>query len=155
GVATPSSALPHAAAIQAAFGKHDISGIQAHTGADAAASAKEMGAEAYATGDHVVLGGGADLHTVAHEAAHVVQQRAGVHLKGGVGAAGDRYEQHADAVADRVVQGTSAEGLLDEMTGGKTDRAPSGGVQRKPADWNGADINNILALPTGWFSTSW
>lgn len=156
GVATPSSSLPHAAAIQASFGRHDISGIQAHSGAEAAASAKEMGAEAYATGDHVVLGGGSDLHTVAHEAAHVVQQRAGVQLKGGVGVAGDRYEQHADAVADRVVQGKSAEGLLDEMAGGKTGGAPSGGgIQRKPADWNGADINGILALPTGWFSTSW
>jgi hypothetical protein len=29
---------------------------------------------------------GADLHTVAHEAAHVVHQREGVQLKGGVGA---------------------------------------------------------------------
>ncbi len=52
------------------------------------------------------------LHTAAHEAAHVVQQRAGVHLKGGLGEAGDAYEQHADAVADAVVRGESAEGLL-------------------------------------------
>ncbi len=32
-----------------------------------------------------------------------------------VGAAGDRYEQHADRVADAVVRRDSAEGLLDEM----------------------------------------
>jgi hypothetical protein len=30
----------------------------------------------------------------------VVQQRAGVHLKGGVGEAGDAYEQSADAIAE-------------------------------------------------------
>src|SRR5262249_8356100 len=34
--------------------------------------------------------------------------------KGGVGAAGDAYERHADAVADRVVAGESAEDLLDQ-----------------------------------------
>jgi hypothetical protein len=78
-----------------------------------------MGAQAYATGNHVVLGGNADLHTAAHEAAHVVQQRSGVQLKGGVGQVGDAYEQHADAVADRVVQGKSADDLLGAL-------APSG-----------------------------
>ncbi|HEX3763823.1 MAG TPA: DUF4157 domain-containing protein [Kofleriaceae bacterium] len=117
GTATPASPLPHADRLQRAFGRHDISGIQAHTGGDAAASAHAMGASAYATGNHVVLGS-SDLHTVAHEAAHVIQQRAGVSLKGGVGDAGDRYEQHADAVADLVVQGKSAEAMLDTMAGG-------------------------------------
>jgi hypothetical protein len=115
GVATPSSPLPFSDTIQRAFGRHDVSAIQAHTGPDAAASAQAMGADAYATADHVVLGRGADLHTVAHEAAHVVQQRGGVQLKGGVGAAGDTYERHADAVADRVVAGQSAEDLLDQV----------------------------------------
>src|SRR6185436_12779811 len=85
-------------------------------GAEAAHSAKSMGADAYAAGDHVVLGK-TDLHTVAHEAAHVVQQRGGVQLKGGVGQAGDVYEQHADAVADKVVAGESAESLLSAMAG--------------------------------------
>ena len=77
-----------------------------------------MGAEAYATGDHIVLGRGNDLHTVAHEAAHVVQQRGGVQRKGGVGEVGDAYERHADVVADRVVAGQSAEDLLDAGLGG-------------------------------------
>jgi peptidoglycan hydrolase-like protein with peptidoglycan-binding domain len=48
----------------------------------------------------------------------VVQQRGGVQLKGGVGQAGDAYEQHADAVADKVVAGESAEPLLSKMAGG-------------------------------------
>jgi hypothetical protein len=132
GVATPASPLPFANSIQRAFGRHDISAVQAHTGSDAAASAHAMGADAYATGNHVVLGRGGDLHTVAHEAAHVVQQRAGVHLKGGVGEVGDVHERHADAVADLVVQGRSAEGMLDQYTAGGDRGATAGGqpVQR-------------------------
>src|SRR4051794_7011522 len=74
GVAAPASALPFSNTIQRAFGRDDVSSIQAHTGPEATAAAQAMGAEAYATGDHVVLGRGADLHTVAHEAVHVVQQ---------------------------------------------------------------------------------
>ena len=86
-----------------------------------------MGADAFATGEQVAFAARSPtLHTAAHEAAHVVQQRAGVHLKGGVGEAGDPYERHADAVADRVVAGQSSEDLLDEVRGGGG--AP--GVQR-------------------------
>jgi len=118
GIATPASALPHAGSIQRAFGRHDISSIQAHVDADAASSARAMGAQGYATGTHVVFDGAPDLHTAAHEAAHVVQQRAGVHLRGGVGDVGDAHERHADEVADRVVRGESAEALLDASAGG-------------------------------------
>ncbi|MCA9515409.1 MAG: hypothetical protein KC635_10730, partial [Myxococcales bacterium] len=64
-----------------------------------------------------------------HEAAHVVQQRAGVSLSGGVGAVGDRYEQHADAVADAVVAGKDAAPILNEMTGGGG--GGGGGVQQQ------------------------
>lgn len=86
-----------------------------------------MGAEAYATGDQIAFKGAPDLHTAAHEAAHVVQQKHGVSLSGGVGKEGDSYEQHADRVADKVVRGESAEGELDKMAGGGADR----GVQRR------------------------
>lgn len=117
GVQAPAGALPHAQEIQRAFGRHDVSSVQAHVGAQASASAAAMNAKAYATGDHVVFGGAPDLRTAAHEAAHVVQQRAGVQVPGGVGQAGDRYEQHADRVADRVAAGESAEDLLDKAVG--------------------------------------
>jgi hypothetical protein len=131
GTATTSAQLPFFDQIQRAFGRHDISGIKAHVGGDATASAREMGAKAYATGNHVVLGDGADLHTVAHEAAHVVQQRGGVQLKGGVGEMGDAYERQADEVALLVVHGKSAESLLDSQgpTGGPTLNT-RGSVQR-------------------------
>ncbi|CAN5770863.1 hypothetical protein BH11MYX3_BH11MYX3_27440 [soil metagenome] len=122
--------LPHMDAIQRSFGEHDVSGIQAHTGGEAAEASREMGAEAYATGNKVAFAGAPDLHTAAHEAAHVVQQRQGVQLKSKVGAAGDEYEKQADEVADRVVAGKPAGDLLGDA---KASAAPAeaGPVQMK------------------------
>jgi len=116
GFAGASEPLPHLAAIQRAFGHHDISSVRAFRGGEAREACDQLGAHAYAMDGQVAMGPtGADLHTAAHEAAHVVQQRAGVHLKDGVGQNGDIYERHADAVADRVVQGESAVELLDQV----------------------------------------
>ncbi|HET9623306.1 MAG TPA: DUF4157 domain-containing protein [Kofleriaceae bacterium] len=123
-----------------------MSGVKAHTGSDAAASARDMGAQAYATGDHVVLGDTTDLHTVAHEAAHIVQQRAGVHLRGGVGAVGDPYERHADAVADQVVQGKSAEALLDQYAGGG---GPSSDARDEEAEHDEAEPEEAAVPQVG------
>ena len=123
GVAGASSALPYLEAIQASFGGHDVSAVQCQTSGAGSEAARAIGATAYATGNRVAFDGAPTLHTAAHEAAHVVQQRAGVQLKGGVGQAGDAYECHADAVADLVVSGRSAEGLLDQMAGGGGDAA--------------------------------
>jgi hypothetical protein len=125
GIAGGSTALPYADQIQRAFGHHDIGNIQAHTDGAAVAAAGAMGAQAFATGDHVAFAGTPDLHTAAHEAAHVVQQRGGVQLKGGVGEVGDTYERHADQVADRVVAGESAQELLDQHA--PASRGSSGG----------------------------
>lgn len=127
GVAAPAGPLPHLEQIQRSFGAHDVSHIQAHVGGN---SARAMGAEAYATGNHVVFDQQPDLHTAAHEAAHVVQQARGVNLYGGVGKAGDHYESQADAVADRVVAGESAEDLLGTPSSAG---ASDGAVQKKPA----------------------
>ncbi len=117
GTQGPGSTLPHGDQLQASFGRHDLSGVRAHVGGAAADAAGQIGARAYATGSDIAFAEPPDLHTAAHEAAHFVQQRAGVQLYGGVGQAGDRYEQHADAVADAVVRGESAEPLLDQMAG--------------------------------------
>lgn len=119
--------LPHLDRIQAAFGDHDVGGVKARVGGPAAAASEELGAKAYATGDSVAFKEEPDLHTAAHEATHILQQRQGVALKGGLGRSGDAYERHADAVADRVVAGGSAVGLLDGMAGG----GGGAGVQRK------------------------
>ncbi len=120
GVSGSGGPLPHGDRIAASFGPAHASavhGIQAHVGGDAGSAARDIGAHAYATGNAVAFANTPDLHTAAHEAAHVVQQRAGVQLKGGVGQVGDAYEQHADAVADKVVAGESAEPLLSTMAG--------------------------------------
>jgi hypothetical protein len=125
GVTGAGATLPHLDIIQRAFGRYDVRGVQAHGDDAAASAARSIGARAYATGDHVAFAEAPDLHTAAHEAAHVVQQRGGVQLKGSVGEAGDAHERHADVVADAVVRGESAEPLLDRGAGGG-----GGGVQR-------------------------
>jgi len=99
-----------------------VSRIRAHVGVEAAAASHSIGASAYATGEAVAFGGAPNLRTAAHEVAHVVQQRRGVNLPGGVGQQGDSYEQHADAVAARVVQGRSAENLLSQHSAGTVGR---------------------------------
>lgn len=144
GIQGGGGALPHAAAIQQAFGRHDVSGVQAHVGGKAAEAAASMGAEAYATGNSVAFGKSPSLHTAAHEAAHTVQQRAGVSLAGGVGKSGDAYERHADAVADRVVAGKSAEGLLDTMSGG----GGAAGVQRTAVQRNSLSSSGDISADT-------
>src|SRR5690242_14847891 len=53
GVAGGGGALPHQAAIQRSFGRHDVGGIEAHVGGAAAGASAALGAEAYATGNHV------------------------------------------------------------------------------------------------------
>ncbi len=137
GFSGASSSLPHLDKIQSSFGSHDVSGVQAHVGGPAHAANESLGSSAYASGNSVAFSGTPDLHTAAHEAAHVVQQRQGVSVEGGVGKAGDSYEVNADAVADRVVQGKSAEDLLGGSGGG-----PS--VQRKQVQFTGHPLTEAL-----------
>ena len=141
GVEGAGGPLPHLNRIQSAFGRHDLSAIQAHLDGRASQAAAGMGAQAYATGNAVAFREPPSLHTAAHEAAHVVQQSGGVQLKGGVGRTGDAYERHADQVADSVVQGRSAEGLLD--------RAP-GGAGRPPASRWKARMTSTSTRRSTW-----
>ena len=150
GISGPSAALPYVDQIQRAFGHHDVRGIRAHTDEHAARGAEALGAEAFATGRDVGFATAAlSLHTAAHEAAHVVQQRGGVKLKSGVGEAGDLYEQHADAVADRVVRGESAEALLDQhVDASRAADGGDGGVQLKPSTYRGRLTADPLMTPS-------
>jgi hypothetical protein len=132
GIRGSGDALPHRDTIQRSFGRHDIGHVSAHVGGVASEAADTMGAQAYTIGHHVAFRSAPDLHTAAHEAAHVVQQRGGVQLRNGVGAAGDTYERHADAVADAVVAGRSAAPLLDAAPGAG---ASSASVQLRSATW--------------------
>ncbi|WP_443072691.1 eCIS core domain-containing protein [Streptomyces sp. RPT161] len=95
------------------FGE-DFSDVRVHTGPAAQRSAAEIGARAYTSGNHVVIGeGGADRHTLAHELTHVIQQRqgpvAGTDNGDGlkVSDPSDRFEREAEAQAHRVLRGPS------------------------------------------------
>jgi len=120
---------------------HDFSRVRVHSDSRAAESAPAVNALAYTVGSHVVFGAGQyapqsalGKKLLAHELTHVVQQRSGIHLENDVGKPGDAYEQHADAVADRVVLGLKAEPLLDQMAGsaaGRSTNATGTGVMQK------------------------
>lgn len=116
GLSGAPTAFPYLDQIQKSFGpKYDLSGVSAFIGGTATLATQQMGAEAYATGLSAVYGRQPSPYTAAHEAAHIIQQRHGVSLPGGVGSEGDAYERQADAIADRVVAGQSAQDLLDAI----------------------------------------
>ncbi|MFK0182526.1 DUF4157 domain-containing protein [Streptomyces xanthochromogenes] len=88
----------------------DFSDVRIHTDRAAQASAAEVGARAYTSGSHVVIGdGGGDKRTLAHELTHVIQQRqgpvAGTDNGSGlrVSDPADRFERAAEANAARVM----------------------------------------------------
>ncbi len=99
---------------------HDFSDVQVHTSPEANALNRQLQAKAFTTGRDVFFkegaydpgsSGGQEL--IAHELTHVVQQSSGtVGSSGGgmtVNAAGDVYEQEADAVAKQAVKATGRE----------------------------------------------
>lgn len=135
GISGSGGVLPHLAAIQSSFGPdHDVSRVRAHVGGKAAQASQAMGAQAYTTGQDIGFADKPDLHLAAHEAAHTVQQQAGLKLAGGVGRAGDPHEAHADAVADRVVAGKSAADLLAQYgSGGGSDAVQNQSLDQTPA----------------------
>ena len=120
----------------------DFSDVRLHTGTAARRSAAEIGARAYTSGNHVVIGdGGGDKHTLAHELTHVIQQRRGP-VAGSDNGSGltvsdpsDRFEREAEANATRVLgmplapvantgaatdavqRSTSAEGVVQRAPG--------------------------------------
>jgi hypothetical protein len=71
---------PVKARLEHGFG-HKMDGVRVHTGPTARAAASAIGARAYTEGNRITLGHGEsehDLHLMAHEATHVVQNRAAV-----------------------------------------------------------------------------
>ena len=94
---------------------HSFANVRVHDGSEAAAAASSVGALAYTVGSSMVFGRGqyqpgtaAGRRLIAHEAAHVVQQRSGRVASVSaptVGAADSLLEREADRVADAVVAG--------------------------------------------------
>ena len=97
--------------METAFGT-DFSTVRLHENGAAQRSARDLGARAYTAGENVVLGSGAtDKHTLAHELAHVVQQRrgavAGTPLGDGmrISHPDDGFEKAAERTATSVLSG--------------------------------------------------
>ncbi len=95
---------------------HDFSGVRVHSGAAAEKSARDVNANAYTVGHNIVFGMGRfapgtqeGRRLIAHELAHVVQQRgeqAGGQMQLAVSTPGDVGEREAEAAADAVVRRT-------------------------------------------------
>lgn len=97
--------------MEAGFG-HDFHDVRVHTDATAQRSARSVNALAYTVGRNVVFGGGQyqpgsqhGMHLLAHELAHVVQQRGHGGGAGAVGRSHALMEYEADSAADRIVRG--------------------------------------------------
>ena len=125
--------------IQRSFGKHDISGLEGHTGAAARAANRALGSTAYHKGGQVAFGREPTLADAAHEAAHYVQGVGSRQLPGGVGQPGDVYERHADRVAAAVVAGESAEPLLEQSPPG--DGSPAAATGDAPMQMTGGSLS--------------
>ncbi|MFJ5017028.1 eCIS core domain-containing protein [Streptomyces griseoluteus] len=100
------------AEMEGRFGGADFGDVRVHKDPAAQRSAAEIGARAYTSGRHIVIGeNGADKHTLAHELTHVVQQRSGTVAGTDTGQGlrlsdpSDRFEREAEANAHRVMAG--------------------------------------------------
>ncbi|WP_051720448.1 DUF4157 domain-containing protein [Streptomyces sp. NRRL F-2799] len=100
------------AEMEGRFGGADFGDVRVHKDAAAQRSAAEIGARAYTSGRHIVIGeNGSDKHTLAHELTHVVQQRSGPVAGTDTGQGlrlsdpSDRFEREAEANAHRVMSG--------------------------------------------------
>ncbi|HEX8167054.1 MAG TPA: DUF4157 domain-containing protein [Beijerinckiaceae bacterium] len=122
---------------------HDLSTVRVHADGGAARSARAVAARAYTVGPEVVFGAGeyrpqtsAGRSLLAHELAHVVQQRqaGGMQLKSQLNGAADAAEREADSVAGRVAAGERV----------SISAAPGSVIQRDMKDKN-------LKVPLGHF----
>lgn len=122
----------------------DFSDVRIHDDHSAKNSASEIGARAYTSGSHVVLGeGGKDKETLAHELTHVIQQRQGP-VSGTDNGSGlrvsdpsDRFEREAEANARRVMSAprpaahSGADGAVQRASA-RDATARTASVQRMP-----------------------
>lgn len=131
----------------------DFSDVRIHDDSAARASAAEVGARAYTSGHHVVVGaGGGDKHTLAHELTHVIQQRQGA-VAGTDNGAGlrisdpsDTYERAAEQNARRVMSAPVRTGAPGDRVKPES-HAPStaGTPVQRAGDWKNNPTKNALA----------
>lgn len=125
GLRSGGQSLPHLSQLERGFGAA-LGSVRVHSDAQAVHASRAMGAEAFTRGEHIGLAAPSpSLDLLAHEVAHVVQQRAGAGPASGVGRVGDSFEREAHAAAAAVSRGQVSP--LAARYGG---RAPSRSVQR-------------------------
>lgn len=172
-VVTSGNGRPLGSAIRERMESHlgaDLSAVRVHTGPKAEASAASIDAAAYTTGDNIVLGRGLDpsaattQHVLAHELAHVVQQRSGP-VAGALTPDGlrisdpsDRFEQAADATARDAMSRSGGSAAPEPASSGGTQALPASTVvSRKLAGEPRAEyvqryvIQNPVSAGTGEF----
>ncbi|WP_399125879.1 DUF4157 domain-containing protein [Streptomyces sp. ITFR-6] len=140
--------------MEARFGT-DFSDVRLHTDATAQRSAAEIGARAYTSGSHIVLGGATtDAHTLAHELTHVVQQRSGpvAGTDNGTGLKvsdpSDRFERAAEADAHRVMAAPHAHDDAEAGVQRSTATAAHDhAVQRAPGPPAGPHRSSVRSSP--------
>ncbi|HVF29048.1 MAG TPA: DUF4157 domain-containing protein, partial [Pyrinomonadaceae bacterium] len=100
--------------MESRFG-HDFSRVRTHRDSRAGESARAVNALAYTVGQDVVFGAGqyapetvSGRKLLAHELAHVVQQRNATYPMGGLTLADSMWEREADAAAEAAVAGQPA-----------------------------------------------
>lgn len=126
--------IPFLPEMEEAFGT-DLGGVTAHTGPEAQEANQEMGSAGYASDGQVAFdSANPTKEVVAEEVTHVLQQRHGVQLEGGVGKPGDPYEQEAGGVAKRVARGEKVHEIGQKYAGGSASGAVQHSVQHSLYD---------------------
>jgi hypothetical protein len=128
----------------------DFSDVRVHTGGGADESARSIDAQAYTVGTDVVFRSGAyqpdtsaGRHVLAHELAHVIQQKAGPvdgsPAPGGIRLShpSDAFEQAAQRTADQALTGTAP--VQRQGEGQDEDREEEEMVQTLPVQREGEE----------------
>lgn len=132
----------------------DFSDVRVHDDGAARASAAQVGARAYTSGSHVVIGeGGGDRQTLAHELTHVIQQRQGP-VAGTDNGAGlrvsdpsDRFEREAETNAARAMRGRSVQPGAAPGVAAR----PSGATEPVAVQRMDMDLDEVPVEPTSNF----
>lgn len=118
--------------MEGGFGR-DFSTVRIHTDLGAQESARQVNAAAYTVGENVVFGApgfrarnGEGAALLAHELAHVIQQRG---APGAVEPSNDLLERDADSAAQSVLD--SGRGAIHEASGQRLSRMTSEEAQKK------------------------
>ena len=134
-LASPGRSLePEARVFMESRFERDLGHVRVHDDGRAAASARDVDAQAYTVGEHIVFDEGryqpqtdAGRHLLAHELAHTIQQeglqRSGTTSLVDQGPEYRRLEVEADRMADRVMAGTPANASALSRSGPLLQRA--------------------------------